>query len=122
MDMTCSSSMLGLRDFGRQVDGNWILGLEVSVPGDKPSLIDRIETLVRSGAGKFVLDVERLSSVDSATMAELVRAQEVVRAHHGRIVLVKVSARLRRYLARTGLLTYFELAVSEAAALSLLAE
>jgi anti-anti-sigma factor len=94
----------------------------VSAPGDTASLIDRIETLVRSGAANFVLDVQLLSSVDSATLGELVRAQEIVRAHHGRVVLVKVGARLRRYLATTGLLRYFELAVSEAAALSLLAE
>jgi hypothetical protein len=35
---------------------------------------------------------------------------------------VKVGTRLHRYLATTGLVAYFELAVSEAAALSLLAE
>jgi anti-anti-sigma regulatory factor len=60
--------------------------------------------------------------VDSATLAELVRANQIVGEDNGRVVLVNMGARLCRHLGTTGLLTYFELAVSEAAALSLLAE
>jgi anti-anti-sigma factor len=107
-----------IRAAARRVEDVWIVDLQdTGKVDDEASLINQVNAIIRSGGRKLILNAERLSSVDSTGLGELARAHQLVQEHGGRALLVNVGARLHRYLSTTSLMTFFELAPTETAAL-----
>lgn len=90
--------------------------------GREGLLTQRIQRLVAAGDRKFLVNLERLSSIDSAGIGELISAHQLVAQHKGQTVLVNVGARIRRHLSTAGLLSVIDVAETEAAGLLLLSE
>ena len=71
------------------------------VPIDS-QVIQRVHTVLRSGARRVRLDLSRLSSIDAAGVGELVSALNATKAAGGVLDISHASRRVRRILEVTG--------------------
>ena len=79
-------------------------------------LRDRVQALIEAGEPLLVLDLSRVSDLDSAWLGELVACRERVRKHHGVIKIVAVQGP-RDLLVASGLDRLFEIYPDEEQAL-----
>jgi anti-sigma B factor antagonist len=85
--------------------------------GDGDQLLrDKVHSLVFEGNSEFVLDLHRLTRIDSTGLGAIIAAYTTVTRNGGRIVLVNLTARVTDLMAITKLLTIFETADSVTAA------
>lgn len=97
----------------------------VSVSGDITqnkggdiALKDKIRSLIQQGHRKVVIDLSKVSYVDSAGLGELVHAYATTKNSGGSLKLLHVTKRLKDLLAITKLVTVFESYDDEAKALA----
>ena len=80
-------------------------------------LKDKIRSLIQNGHRKLVVDMAKVSYVDSAGLGELVQAQSTVRNHGGVLKLSSPPQRLRELLVLTKLTTVLRVYDDETQAL-----
>lgn len=81
-------------------------------------LKDKIQSLLQQGKTKLVLDLGRVSYVDSAGLGQLVQVHATTKGKGGSLRLVNVTKRLKDLLVVTKLVTVFETYDSEAEAVA----
>jgi anti-sigma B factor antagonist len=86
--------------------------------GDGDQLLrDKVHSLVFDGHAEFVLDLQRLSRIDSTGLGAIIAVYTTVTRNGGRIVLANLTSRVTELMAITKLLTIFETAESATAAI-----
>jgi len=96
-----------------QVLGDITLG-----KGGDVILKDKIQSLLQQGYRKMLLDLGRVSYVDSAGLGQLVQVYATTSHLGGSLKLLNLTKRLKDLLVLTKLLTVFETYESEADALA----
>ena len=81
-------------------------------------LKDKIQSLLQQGYRKMLLDLGRVSYVDSAGLGQLVQVYATTSHLGGSLKLLNLTKRLKDLLVLTKLLTVFETYESEEAALA----
>ena len=81
-------------------------------------LQDKVTSLIFQGEKQIVLNVGKLSYVDSAALGEIVASHGVARRGGGKIKLANVGKRLQDVIVMTKLLAVFESHDSEEAAVA----
>ena len=69
-----------------------------------PELSDRIQSLLRRGERRIVLDLSRVADIDAAGAGELVRLLNGVRAAGGSLEVEHAPRRVRQFLERAGIM------------------
>jgi anti-sigma B factor antagonist len=86
--------------------------------GGEVMLKDKIRSLLEQGHMKLVLDLGRVSYVDSAGLGELVHAHATAKNKGGSLRLLNVNKRLKDLLTITKLVTVFDSYDTEATAVA----
>ena len=81
-------------------------------------LKDKVQSLIQQGTKNIVIDLSRVSYVDSAGLGQLVQAYATTKNKGGALKLVNVTKKLKDLLVVTKLLTVFDTFDDEKAALS----
>lgn len=81
-------------------------------------LKDKIHSLIHQGHTSILLDLGRVSHIDSAGLGQLVQAYATTRSRGCSLALVNLTTRLRDLLVVTRLVTVFDTYESEAAAMA----
>jgi anti-sigma B factor antagonist len=71
-------------------------------------LKDKVQSLIQQGTKNIVIDLSRVSYVDSAGLGQLVQAYATTKNKGGALKLVNVTKKLRDLLVVTKLLTVFD--------------
>jgi len=79
-------------------------------------LHDKINSLLHQGRTRIVLNLEKLESMDSGGLGELVRTHTTVKVKGGAVCLASLTKRIEDLLVLTKLSTVFDLFDSEAEA------
>jgi anti-sigma B factor antagonist len=93
------------------VDGPITIG-----QGDTDRLGDKVRSLLQQGRKQLIVNLAKVSYMDSAGLGELVQAYTTVSRQGGALKLVGVTTRLNDLLVITKLATVFDSYESEAAA------
>lgn len=113
---------------GLEVDARWDGSLAILALRGEARLetVSRFETRVQEalerGAGDLLLDLGRLSFMDSASAGSLLRAQADLEARGGKLVLFGMQRVIQRLVERAGLGDRFLTAADEDAARARLGE
>ena len=100
-------------------DGIAVLVLEGEFDSFETKLVDKHFTAcVEEGHNKIVLDCEKLSFVNSTTIAYFIKAQKTVRAQSGEVIFARPRDFIRKTLDTLGLGQVFRLSASLASALA----
>jgi anti-sigma B factor antagonist len=86
--------------------------------GGEVILKDKVRSLLEQGQKKLVLDLGRVSYVDSAGLGELVQAYATTKNKGGVLKLLGINKRLKDLLTITKLVTVFDTYDTESAALA----
>jgi anti-sigma B factor antagonist len=86
--------------------------------GGEVLLKDKVRSLLEQGQKKLVLDLGRVSYVDSAGLGELVQAHATTKNKGGVLKLLGINKRLKDLLTITKLVTVFDTYDTESAALA----
>jgi len=81
-------------------------------------LKDKVQSLIQQGTKNIVIDLSRVSYVDSAGLGQLVQAYATTKNKGGALKLVNVTKKLKDLLVVTKLLTVFDTFDDEKAAIS----
>lgn len=81
-------------------------------------LKDKVQSLIQQGQKNLLIDLSRVSYVDSAGLGQLVQAYATTKNKGGSLKLVNVTKRLQDLLVVTKLLTVFDTFDDESAALA----
>lgn len=74
-----------------------------------PRLIQTVDGLLADGERRLVIDLGSLPFINSAALGYLVKTQQFLAEHHGRLALVRVQQAIRNILTVTHLLSMFSL-------------
>jgi len=94
------------------LDGQLILGASAE------GLRDKVRSLLQQGRQQFIVNLGRVSYMDSSGLGELVRTYATVTKQGGALKLVHLTTRLRDLLVITKLATVFDCYDTEADALA----
>jgi len=86
------------------------------VMADSPDVRERLKTLIDAGDGKLVIDMEKVSFIDSSACAVLISAFKGMQLKSGRLILV-TSPVVQSLIELTRLHTIFEILPTLPAAL-----
>src|SRR5262245_17012895 len=81
-------------------------------------LKDKIQSLLQQGKKKLLLDLGKVSYVDSAGLGQLVQVYATAKHHGGSLKLVNLTKRLKDLLVVSKLLTVFDSYESESEAIA----
>jgi len=81
-------------------------------------LKDKIQSLLQQGKKKLLLDLGKVSYVDSAGLGQLVQVYATAKHHGGALKLVNLTKRLKDLLVVSKLLTVFDSYESESEAIA----
>ncbi len=95
-----------------ELSGKIILGEESS------ALREKIKALIASGKTKILLNLARISFIDSAGVGTLVSAYTSARSQGGQVKLSSLTKKFRETLQVTRLLTVFEVFDDDSAAIA----
>lgn len=87
------------------------------VMAETPEVRERFKTLIDSGTGKLIIDMEKVSFIDSSACAVLISAFKRTQIKSGHLILV-TSPMVQSLLELTRLDTIFEIQASLPAALN----
>ncbi len=73
------------------------------------ALKERVDSLVKQGQVKLVINLEAVSYLDSMCLGEIISAYTTVRRHGSTLKLLKVPARIRELLEIAKLMKLFEI-------------
>ena len=86
--------------------------------GGETRLHEKVDALVQRGHRKVLIDLARVSFVDSAGLGELVQAHAITKNHGGSLGVFNVARRLMDLLSLTRLTTLFPAYATESEALA----
>jgi anti-sigma B factor antagonist len=94
----------------RERDGVTILAVEgkITIGRGDVALRDAVHEAVGGGAGKILIDLGRVQTIDSSGVGELVSAFTTVRNRGGRLKLLNLPPKVNDILQITQLITVFE--------------
>jgi anti-sigma B factor antagonist len=103
----------------REVDGVSVLELEgrIVLGEESNSLRETVKGLLGAGKKKIVLNMDRVTYIDSAGLGTLVAAHHSARTQGASLKLSNLGSRFQEVLQVTKLLTVFDVYPSEAAAI-----
>ena len=109
---------MSLKITNREVDGVNVLALDGRIVfGEETSSIrDQVKTLLAGGKKKLVLNMEKVTYVDSTGLGMLVGVRQSVKTANGQLRLSNVEARYSELLKMTQLWPLFDVSASEAEA------
>jgi anti-sigma B factor antagonist len=81
-------------------------------------LKDKIQSLLQQGRKKLLLDLGKVSYVDSAGLGQLVQVYATTKHHGGALKIVNLTKRLKDLLVVSKLLTVFDSYESESEAVA----
>ena len=93
------------------------LGGRITVQDGAGTFRDLMQTLVREGRTRIILNLNEVSYVDSTALGQVVRAYTGVTRKGGSLKLLNVPAKVHHLLVVTKLLSVFDLFDDEAEAL-----
>ena len=105
----------------RTVGGVRVLDIDGAITGDAGSalrLSDKVRSLLQQGEKRLVLNLARVSYVDSAGLGELVSAYTTAARQEAAVKLLNVTKRLNDLLVITKLAAVFDSFDSESAAVN----
>jgi anti-sigma B factor antagonist len=104
----------------RSVGGVIVLDIEGPITGDAGALrlADKVRSLLQQGERRLLVNLARVSYVDSAGLGELVQAYTTAARQGGSVKLLNTTKRINDLLVITKLVTVFDLFDSEPAAVS----
>ena len=86
------------------------------VMADSPDVRERLKTLIDAGQGKLIIDMEKVTFIDSSACAVLISAFKNMQIKSGRLILV-TSPVVQSLIELTRLHTIFEISPTLPAAL-----
>lgn len=106
---------MALRITDRIVDGIAVLDLEgkIVLGEESNALREKIKSLLEAGTKKLLLNLERVSFIDSTGLGALVGAFTSAQSNSARLKLSNLSQKPRDLMQVTKLLTVFEVYNSE---------
>ena len=93
------------------LDGKFVLG-------EHAQFKQRVAAIIESGGRKLIVNLEKVSFMDSSGLGELISGYTAMRRVSGNIKLLNLNSRLNQLLIITKLITVFETFDSEAAAVT----
>jgi anti-sigma B factor antagonist len=101
-----------------EVDGVVVLGLEgrIVLGEESNAFRETIKNLLASGKKKVVLNMDRVTYIDSAGLGSLVAAHHGARSQGASLKLAHLGSKFQEILQVTKLLTVFDVYDTEAAA------
>lgn len=110
---------MALKINSREVDGVTVLGLEgrIVLGEESNSLRETVKGLLAAGKKKIVLNMDRVTYIDSSGLGTLVASHHSARSQGASLKLSNLGSRFQEILQVTKLLTVFEVYDSEAAAI-----
>jgi anti-sigma B factor antagonist len=104
----------------RDVDGIGVVGLDgrVVLGDESNALREQVKKMLAAGKKKIVLNMDKVSYIDSAGLGALVAAHHSARTQGASLKLSNLGSKFQEILQVTKLLTVFEVYDSEAAAIS----
>ena len=104
----------------REMNGIYLLGLKGRlVLGEESSgLLTAIDNLLASGATRIVINLEQVSTVDSAGIGALIEMHRKTKAKGGGLKLCHLRPNLKQALEMAKLLPIFETCASESVAVA----
>jgi anti-sigma B factor antagonist len=91
------------------------------IMADAPEVRERLKAIMDKGNGKLVIDMEKVTFIDSSACAVLIHAYKNIQLKSGRLVLV-TSPIVQSLLELTRLHTIFEISPSLTSALEILSD
>jgi anti-sigma B factor antagonist len=115
---------VALKIANREVDGVTVLALDGRIVfGEETSAVrDQVKTLLAAGAKKLVLNMEKVSFVDSTGLGVLVGVRQSAKTAGAQLRLSNVEARYTELLKMTQLWPLFEVSATEAEAIRTLSK
>jgi anti-sigma B factor antagonist len=109
---------MALKINNREVDGVSIIGLDgrVVLGEESNALREQVKSLLAAGKKKIVLNMDRVTYIDSAGLGTLVAAHHSARSQGVALKLSNLGSRFQEILQVTKLLTVFDVYPNEAAA------
>lgn len=100
----------------REVDSVTVLDLngKIILGDESSSLREQIRSLLDAGKTKILLNLERVSFIDSSGVGTLVSSYTSAKSRGGEVKLANLTRKFRETLQVTRLLTVFEVFNSEA--------
>jgi len=74
---------------------------------------NKVREILQSGGGKIVLNLAKVTYIDSSGVGELVSTYTTVANHGGQLKLLNLTKKIRELLAITKLLTVFDVSDNE---------
>lgn len=115
---------MALKITERELDGVTVLELDgrVVLGEETVSLREKVKALLGAGKKKLVLDLKRVSMIDSSGLGALVTVHSSAKSHGATLRLCNLGSRTNELLQMTRLLTVFEVSNSEADAVQALSK
>ncbi|MBV8519020.1 MAG: STAS domain-containing protein [Acidobacteria bacterium] len=104
----------------RSVDGVEIISLEgkITIGSGDTQLREIISNAINSGKNKILLELSKVTTIDSSGIGELVGSYTTVTNRGGKLKLLHLPAKLNELLHVTQLITVFEVYDNEQEAVS----
>jgi len=111
---------MALKFANREVDGVAVLALDgrIVLGEETIALREKVKNLLGEGKKKLVLDLKNVTMIDSSGLGALVAAHSSAKSGGATLRLCNLGSRTNELLQMTRLLTVFEVANSEAEAVS----
>jgi anti-sigma B factor antagonist len=109
---------MALKLTNREVDGVAVLALDGRIVlGEETSMLrEKVKSLISQGKKKIVLDMKRVTKIDSSGLGTLVAAYASAKSGGATLRLSNLGSHLNQLLQVTKLLTLFEVSNTEAEA------
>ena len=103
----------------RQVEDVTIVDLDgkVTLGDTNRQLHEALREIVMGGVNKVILNLEKVRTIDSSGLGEIVAGYSTLKAHGGSLVLLNMPARVTDLMTITKLYTVFDVYDSEAEAI-----
>jgi len=111
---------VALKITNREVNGVSVLALDGRIVfGEETSSVrDQVKTLLAGGKKKLVLNLEKVTYIDSTGLGTLVGVRQTAKTANAQLRLCNVEARYSELLKMTQLWPLFEVSATEADAVS----
>jgi anti-sigma B factor antagonist len=90
-----------------ELDGRIVFGEEAAV------LRDKVKSMIDAGNRQLVLNVSKVTFIDSAGLGALVSAHHVTASHGGTLRLCNVGSKFKEMLLMTKMYTVFQISETE---------
>ncbi|HYB76619.1 MAG TPA: STAS domain-containing protein [Candidatus Bathyarchaeia archaeon] len=110
----------GVKPVVRQVNGVAIVDLSgrITLGEGSARLRDTVQELIGQGHTKIMLNLRRVTHIDSSGIGELMRALTTMRSNSGELKLVNISQPVNEILKITRLIAIFDIVADETSGLS----